>query len=312
MKKTNMIKGNDGIIPPNMGKKIEGKIKKTPVVKAKKKAAKTDENIKETEIVVILDRSGSMRKISAETVDGFNTFLDEQKNAEGEAFITLIQFDDRYEVDYKSVPVKEAHDLILNETYVPRGKTALYESIGRTINELDTNRDVVFVIITDGQDNVRSEFRPEAIKKMIETLQDDNGWKFLFLAANQDAFSEGGKLGVKMSNSMSYAASGSGVTNTFQAVSANIGSYRSAKAKFVSKFGVEGLQGPQGMQGAQGVALSSTLGFTADQMVSAMDKSSVVKETNKVTLNNGIIIETTKESKIDLNSEDLNNTKKSK
>ena len=236
-----------------------------------------NEDIKQTEIVVLLDRSGSMRKIADATVDGFNTFLNEQKNSEGEAFITLIQFDDRYEVDYKSIPVKEAHDLVVNETYVPRGNTALYESIGRTIQELNTDRDEVFVIITDGHDNVRSEFKPEAINKMISTLQEENKWHFLFLAANQDAIVSGSKLGVKMSNSMSYATTGSGVANTFQAMSSNIGKYRSMKSKFMtSNPGVFTLD----------AELSGSLDFAPEQRLSSMTETKVTENKeiiNKIT-----------------------------
>lgn len=191
-----------------------------------------NEQIKQTEIIVVLDKSGSMGSIKTATVEGFNTFLNEQKNSLGEAFMTLIQFDDRYEINYKSMPINEVQELIVNETYVPRGSTALYESIGRTINELNTDRDVVFVIITDGQDNVKSEYNPESLKKMIESLQDENGWKFLYLGANQDAVMAGGSLGVKSTNSMSWAASVDGVGNTFMAMSANIGMYRSAKVGY--------------------------------------------------------------------------------
>ena len=87
----------------------------------------------QTEIVVVLDRSGSMEAIGKATVDGFNTFLKEQQNAEGEAFLTLVQFDDRYEIDYKSTPIKDVNPLILNETFSPRGSTALFDAIGRTM-----------------------------------------------------------------------------------------------------------------------------------------------------------------------------------
>lgn len=262
-------------------------VNKTLIKKMKKKDSKksavvaTDAKAKQTEIIVLLDRSGSMKRISAETVEGFNTFLEEQKNSEGEAFITLIQFDDRYEVDYKSIPVKDADNLILNETYIPRGSTALYESIGRTINELKTDRDVVFVIITDGQDNIKSEYKVEAIKKMIETLQDNDGWKFLFLAANQDAFAEGGKLGVRMSNAVSYAASGAGVTNVFQAMSSNVGSYRKSKMDLFTSGSMDFM--------AQS---ADSLGFSEMQRKSSMD--TVVKETTKETT---VTKETTKEIK---------------
>lgn len=191
-----------------------------------------NEQIKQTEIVVVLDRSGSMASISKSTVEGFNTFLNEQKNAEGEAFMTLIQFDDRYEVNYKSMPIGDVAELIERETYIPRGSTALYDAIGKTINELQTDRDVVFVIITDGQENASKEFKSEAIKKMIETLESENKWKFIFLAANQDAVMTGGSMGIKAGSSMTWAATDGGVGNTFYAMSANLASYRSAKTKY--------------------------------------------------------------------------------
>jgi hypothetical protein len=191
-----------------------------------------NEQIKQTEIVVVLDRSGSMGSISKSTVEGFNTFLNEQKNAEGEAFMTLIQFDDRYEVNYKSMPIKDVPELIERETFIPRGSTALYDSVGKAINELQTDRDVVFVIITDGQENASKEFKSEAIKKMIETLESENKWKFIFLAANQDAIMTGGSIGIKAGSSMTWAATEGGVGNTFYAMSANIKSYRSAKISY--------------------------------------------------------------------------------
>lgn len=200
-----------------------------------------ENKIKQTEIIVVLDRSGSMRRISKSTVEGFNTFLNEQKNSEGEAYLTLIQFDDRYEIDYKNTPINEVNELIVGETYVPRGSTALYESIGRTINELQTDRDVVFVIITDGQDNVKSEYNPESLKKMIETLQDENGWKFLYLGANQDAVMAGGSLGIKASNSMAWAASEDGIGNTFMSVSSNLKMYRSAKVSYSTASGMSAM-----------------------------------------------------------------------
>jgi hypothetical protein len=191
-----------------------------------------NEQIKQTEIVVILDRSGSMGSIAKSTVEGFNTFLNEQKQAEGEAFMTLVQFDDRYEINYKSLPVKEVAELVSGETYIPRGSTGLYDAIGKTINELQTDRDVVFVIITDGHENASREFKGEAIKKMIETLETENKWKFLYLGANQDAITAGNAIGVKAANSMSWAASADGVGNTFMSMSANIGTYRMSKMKY--------------------------------------------------------------------------------
>jgi Mg-chelatase subunit ChlD len=186
-------------------------------------------DLQSTEIVVVLDRSGSMGSIAKETVEGFNRFLLEQQNSEGEAYITLVQFDDRYQVNYKSVPVKEAQPLILGETFVPRGSTALLDAIGKTIEELETERDVVFVIITDGEENSSKTYKRDAINRIIDTLQTEEEWKFLFLAANQDAIATGSSIGIKSSNSMSYSATGDSVTSVFYSVSSNMASYRNAK-----------------------------------------------------------------------------------
>lgn len=228
-----------------------------------------ENNLKETEIIVVLDRSGSMSSIAKSTVEGFNTFLNEQKNAAGNAYVSLIQFDDRYEVNYKSMPIKEVAELN-NETFIPRGSTALYDSIGKTINELQTDRDVIFVIITDGQENASREFKGEAIKKMIETLEKENGWKFIFLAANQDAITTGGSIGIKAQNSMSWATTEDGVGNTFYSMSANLKSYRSAKASYDS-YVAENLE--KSVSYSEYVAENSEkLSFNDEQREKSMDK----------------------------------------
>lgn len=182
----------------------------------------------QTEIVVVLDRSGSMSSIGQSTVDGFNTFLNEQQNAEGEAFLTLVQFDDRYEMDYKSKPIKEVNPLILNETFVPRGSTALFDAVGKTIEELETDRDVILVIITDGFENASTTYKREAIMKMIETKEKE-GWNVLFLAANQDAIQAGASIGVKGGKAMTWGTDDISISNTYMNFSANITNYRSAK-----------------------------------------------------------------------------------
>ena len=189
----------------------------------------TTETKNETEIVVVLDRSFSMTKIAKATVDGFNTFLKEQQNAEGTAFITLVQFDDRYEIDYKSIPVKEARELVLNETFVPRGSTALLDALGKTIEELKTDRDVVFVILTDGEENASLTYKRDAIFKMIETQQNELKWKFIFMGANQDAIAVGSTLGISSKMSMTYGADDIHVVKALSNMSSNMTMYRSAK-----------------------------------------------------------------------------------
>lgn len=188
-----------------------------------------NKKLKETEIVVVLDRSGSMGSIGKATVDGFNEFLNEQKNSEGDGFLTLVQFDDRYEKHYEALHLDKVNELILGESFVPRGSTALLDAIGKTIEELETDRDVVFVIITDGYENASKVYKKEAISKMIETMTEEKGWKFLFLGANQDAIKEGGSIGISGANSMTYSSDSKGAAAAFASVTSNLKSYRSSK-----------------------------------------------------------------------------------
>ena len=190
-------------------------------------------NQNETEIVVVLDRSGSMGSIAQPTVDGLNSFINEQKAAEGEAFVTLVQFDNQYQIDYSSQAINEVKNLINGETYVPRATTALLDAIGKTINEIKTERDVIFVIITDGAENASTEFNREQIFKMIEERK-KSGWTFLFLGANQDAISAGAAFGISASNSVNFNANMQSVNSMFTSVSNKMSSYRSAKSAGVT------------------------------------------------------------------------------
>jgi len=139
-------------------------------------------NTKPTQIVMVLDRSGSMDRIAKSTVEGINSFVKEQKAAEGEAFMTLVQFDDQYQIDYKERPLNEVLDLINGETFVPRATTALYDAIGRTINELKTEDDVIFVIVTDGAENASKEFTQKDVFAKIEEKK-ERRMEFLILSS---------------------------------------------------------------------------------------------------------------------------------
>jgi len=185
-------------------------------------------NTKPTQIVVVLDRSGSMDSIARSTVEGINSFVKEQKAAEGEAFMTLVQFDNEYQIDYKERPLNEVADLINGETFVPRATTALYDAIGRTINEINTTDDVIFVIVTDGAENASKEFTKENVFNKIEEKKKD-GWNFLFLAANQDAMKTGGSLGISAKNSMTFNANDDSVGNMYMNFSSKVSDYRSTK-----------------------------------------------------------------------------------
>ena len=139
-----------------------------------------------------------------------------------------MQFDSEYQVDYKNQPINETVDLILGETFVPRAMTALFDAVGRTINETKTKNDVVFVIITDGMENASREFTKKSVFEMIKE-KETKGWNFIFLGANQDAIQAGGELGIKAGNSMTYNANAGSVNTMYANISAKIGNFRSAK-----------------------------------------------------------------------------------
>ena len=221
-------------------KKATAAKKAAPKKAAKKKTSvDVDKKLGETDVIVVLDRSGSMRSIEGATVKGFNEFINEQKNAEGEAFVTLVQFDDRYELNYKSKPVKEVADLVVGETFVPRGMTSLHDAIGKTINEVDTDRDVTFVIITDGEENSSREYTGEAVKKMIQSMEKDKQWKFVYIGANQDAVTVANGYGISGANALTYTADANHTTIAFANVSSNLSNMRSSKMSYLKSMKVD-------------------------------------------------------------------------
>ena len=165
-----------------------------------------------TDITMVVDRSGSMESIKADAEGGVNAFIDEQKNASGAALLTLVQFDNEYEFVHSGISIQQ----VSRFTLVPRGSTALLDAVGRAINETgarltameESQRPglVVFVIVTDGQENSSREFNRDQIRSMIEHQQSVYSWQFTFLAANQDAFAEGTSLGIAASGIASYSA----------------------------------------------------------------------------------------------------------
>ena len=198
-----------------------------------------------THMAVILDRTGSMESIRDDTIGGFNAFLNEQKQQPGKATLTLVQFDsqDPYEVIHQVKTIKEVPELT-KETYVPRANTPLLDAIGRGINDLekclsdmkedDRPSKVVFVVITDGQENASREFRRDQILKMINEKEKQYGWQFVFLSADLDAINDAMDHGFQAKAAMAFDQTGVGVKNAWASVSQNISDYRSSKAKDVS------------------------------------------------------------------------------
>jgi hypothetical protein len=203
------------------------------------------ENPDYTHLAVILDRTGSMESIRDDTIGGFNAFLSEQKLQPNKATLTLVQFDsqDPYEIIHQVKTIQDVPELT-KETYVPRATTPLLDAIGRGINDLekcladmkenDRPSKVVFVVITDGQENASREFRRDQILKMINEKEKKSGWQFVFLSADLDAINDAMDHGFQAKAAMAFDQTGAGVKNAWASVSQNIANYRSSKAKDVS------------------------------------------------------------------------------
>ncbi len=170
-----------------------------------------------TDITLVVDRSGSMASVRDDAEGGVNSFIAAQVKEPGEALLTLVQFDTEYEFIHKGVPIKQVPKYELQ----PRGWTALLDAVGRAINETglrlahipDADRPglVVFVVMTDGQENSSKEFTKPQIKEMIERQQNVYNWHFTFLGANQDAFAEAGGMGIHAAGVANYQADKVGV-----------------------------------------------------------------------------------------------------
>lgn len=184
-----------------------------------------------TEIVAILDRSGSMSQLSEDTIGGFNSFIEQQKEVKGECSVSLILFDDKYDQVYSDLDIKEV-PVLTDKEYFARGMTALLDAVGKTINSVGDRlrktpedlrpEQVIFIITTDGAENQSTEFRGEQIKEMIKEQTDKYGWEFMFLGANIDAFGVGNSLGMKMNMSAQYDASSVGTQALYSSLSRGI------------------------------------------------------------------------------------------
>ena len=180
-----------------------------------------------TEIVFILDRSGSMGGLESDTIGGYNKFLNEQKSVDGEATISTILFDDRYEILHNRVDIRNVKP-ITNKEYYVRGSTALYDAIGRAIDyigsclrqtkEEERPSKVIMVIITDGLENSSKEYSHFVIKKMIEHQKTKSSWEFLFLGANFDAEEFAETISIDRSRAATYDNSKEGVRANFDAM----------------------------------------------------------------------------------------------
>jgi uncharacterized protein YegL len=171
-------------------------------------------------IVFILDRSGSMRSIARDTIGGFESFLETQKEQPGSATVTLVQFDDQYQVDYKDIDINEVPKL----QFTPRGWTALYDAIGKTVSEMMAEKQpedtkTIIVILTDGEENRSTEYTYGSVQNLLKEAQDSLGWEVIFVGANIDAVKTASSLGIKASNSVTFDYTSKGAVDVMAAVS---------------------------------------------------------------------------------------------
>jgi uncharacterized protein YegL len=181
------------------------------------------------DITIVLDRSGSMGGIKADAEGGLRAFVDEQKKTIANAKFTLVQFDTEYEVVYDAVPLKKVGKISL----LPRGCTALLDAMGKTIISTTERLEaltkskrpskVLFVVVTDGLENSSVEYKKDQVSALIKEREED--WQFVFLAANQDAIQEGQQYGITRGSSMTYAATGQGIGQAFDALSHSTGCF---------------------------------------------------------------------------------------
>lgn len=172
---------------------------------------------KELDVVFLLDRSGSMQGSETDTIGGYNSYLNKQRDNKFKTNITTILFDNEYEILYKRKNIKEVPNLTNKEYYV-RGCTSLLDAIGKTINEIDKEvpNKVLFVITTDGLENSSREYTKDQIKKLIECHPN---WEFLYIGANIDSYGEGTSIGIKENNISNYSKTEKGTKALFDAIS---------------------------------------------------------------------------------------------
>lgn len=196
-----------------------------------------------THISMILDRSGSMKDLIKDAIGGFNSFLTNQKSISGQATMSVVQFDDKYEILHDFKLIKDVPELNL-DTYIPRGMTALIDAIGRTIEstgkhleslrEEDRPEKVIVVIITDGIENASKLYEPCKIKEMIEHQSSVYGWQFTFIGSNQDAILSARNLGIAGAAALTYDPNQQGTKASYDALSRSVGSLRMGITKTLS------------------------------------------------------------------------------
>ena len=188
-----------------------------------------------TELVFILDRSGSMGGLEADTIGGFNAMLEKQKKEAGEAYVSTVLFDHACEVLHDRVPIERVHPMT-GEEYFVRGSTALLDALGGAIHHIamahkyareeERPGKTVFVITTDGCENASQEYSFRKVRQMVQKEQEKYGWEFLFLGANMDAITAAADFGIRAERAVRFRPDPVGVRLNYETVSDAVSAVR--------------------------------------------------------------------------------------
>ena len=190
-----------------------------------------------SELVMILDRSGSMSGLEDDTIGGFNSMIEKQRKEEGEVYVSTVLFDDRSDVIYDRVDIRRIEPMTDKQYYV-RGCTALLDAVGGAIKHIrnvhkyareeDVPEKTIFVITTDGMENASRTYDYDKVRRMIERQKEEHDWEFIFLGANIDAAKEAARFGISESRAARYECDPKGTRLNYSVVSDAIGKMRSA------------------------------------------------------------------------------------
>jgi len=190
---------------------------------------------KVTEVVFILDRSGSMAGLESDTIGGFNAMIEKQKKETGKCYVSTVLFDNESEVLHDRV-LLENIPAMTDRDYTVRGCTALIDAIGGAIKHIgnihkyarpeDVPENTIFIITTDGMENASRFYSSDEVKKMIKRQKDKYGWEFLFIGANIDAVETAAHYGISQDRAVNYHADSEGTGIVYETVSATIGNVR--------------------------------------------------------------------------------------
>jgi uncharacterized protein YegL len=192
---------------------------------------------KHTELVCIIDKSGSMSHLEGDTIGGFNTLINNQKEEEGTVLVTTVLFNTNNTILHNRIPLEEIEPLTKKE-YSASGGTALLDAVGTTIDmlskkiaqtETTTYPTVLCVIMTDGEENSSCNYTLKRVKKAIEFYKENHNWEFIFLGAHIDAFQTALDLGIQKERASSFHADKEGITINFEVLSESISHFRASE-----------------------------------------------------------------------------------